>query len=326
MPYHLIPKIYIMNVHSLVLLTISLLFSSCVLTIHTDSNFQDEIYYSSTEYEKVKKQDDDQNNYSYDEDDNQQENYSDEYNFDDHYDYGYSARLRRFHGPSFSFGYYNNFYTNSFWYSRNPFDFGMSIYYGYNFWDPFYYPSFYGSHYHFLGHHHMYAYHPFYHNIYAYNYPTYYNSFDNNSIYYGPRESSKLKTPESFVNRYQTEKPTYLSSKPAKDIKQQYVGSKLNANKPVKASSSKRPFNQSNLNFNKTPSTRPDKKPSKLNQHIQIESNYKKPSYSKRPSKNEDFKQKKPSYRAPSKPSPTFKSPSPSKSFRPSSSGGRRPR
>ena len=44
-----------------------------------------------------------------------------------------TSRLRRFHGPHFGFSYYNNYYTNSFWYSHNPYNCGVSIYYGYNF-------------------------------------------------------------------------------------------------------------------------------------------------------------------------------------------------
>ncbi|MCC6690702.1 MAG: hypothetical protein IT235_04145, partial [Bacteroidia bacterium] len=61
------------------------------------------------------------------------------YNYDDYYGYSYSARLRRFHRPIYSFGYYDPFYTNTYWYSNNPYQYGMSIYMGYNWWGPSYY-------------------------------------------------------------------------------------------------------------------------------------------------------------------------------------------
>ena len=67
-----------------------------------------------------------------------EELYEEEFDFDDCYDYYYSSRLRRFHGPHFGFSYYNNYFTNSFWYSQNPYNCGVSIYYGYNFWNPWY--------------------------------------------------------------------------------------------------------------------------------------------------------------------------------------------
>lgn len=57
------------------------------------------------------------------------------YDRDDYYDYAYSARLRRFHNPV-GFGYYNNYYTNTYWYDYNPYSYGTSIYLGYNWWRP----------------------------------------------------------------------------------------------------------------------------------------------------------------------------------------------
>ncbi|MDB2362755.1 hypothetical protein N9V65_04845, partial [Flavobacteriales bacterium] len=93
---------------------------------------------------------------------------------------------------------------------------GVSIYYGYNFWDPFYYDPFYHSYayspfnYHPFYHHHHHGYygHQGYHGHHggslAYA-PTYYNSYDNNSIYYGPRENNKNKTPERFALLYSQE-------------------------------------------------------------------------------------------------------------------------
>ena len=65
------------------------------------------------------------NNYYYDEE---------VYDEDDYYDYSYASRLRRFHNPINGFSYYDAFYTNSYWYSYNPFDYGLSIYLGYPWW------------------------------------------------------------------------------------------------------------------------------------------------------------------------------------------------
>src|SRR6267378_3272857 len=55
-------------------------------------------------------------------------NYNDHFNSDDYYDYEYAARLRRFHNPYSGYGYYDGYYTNSYWYSYNPFQWGVSIY------------------------------------------------------------------------------------------------------------------------------------------------------------------------------------------------------
>ena len=146
----------------------------------------------------------------------------DNYDFemDDYYDYSYSARLRRFYNPCYGYGYYSTYYTNSYWYSYNPFQWGVSIYLGYNWWPSFHtsfswhHPNYYGygwgnnynSH-----HHHNYSYGYGSYNNYGsgYNYgyngsywdgysdgyynssynPYYYNSYDATSSYYGPRKS-----------------------------------------------------------------------------------------------------------------------------------------
>jgi hypothetical protein len=66
-------------------------------------------------------------------------NYYDEpFDYDDYYDYEYAARLRRFQRPLAGYGYYNNYYTNSYFYNNNPYYFGSSIYNGYSFWGPSY--------------------------------------------------------------------------------------------------------------------------------------------------------------------------------------------
>lgn len=139
------------------------------------------------------------------------------YNNDDYYDYAYSARLRRFNHPC-GWGYYDNYYTNSYWYDYNPYSWGTSIYLGYSFWGPgystFYSPFYYSS----WGYYHGYsAYNSGYFNGYQHGYqdgywngyyngynngayggyynPYYYNSYDNNThYYYGPRGSRGRNT------------------------------------------------------------------------------------------------------------------------------------
>jgi hypothetical protein len=51
-----------------------------------------------------------------------------EYSQDDYYDYEYASRVRRFHQPVSGTGYYDNWYTNSYWYNNNPSFYGNSIY------------------------------------------------------------------------------------------------------------------------------------------------------------------------------------------------------
>ena len=213
-PHHL--NCNIMKPIQLLFLSLLFIFSSCITIETTSSGFKDEIYYTADQYSQVAEKEE-QEQQSFEEDqvqdsDDNEENYYDEYSSDDYYDYGYSVRLRRFHGPTFGFSYYNNYYTNSFWYSGYPAHCGVSIYYGYNFWNPHYYDPFYSYyayspyHYNPFYYNHFYPHHHYHHHhggIYACNsYPTYYNSYDNNSIYYGPRETYKNKTPETFANRY----------------------------------------------------------------------------------------------------------------------------
>jgi hypothetical protein len=61
------------------------------------------------------------------------------YNKDDYYDNQYASRIRRFHNYTPGISYYDNYYTNSYWYDQNPYHYGVSIYNGYNFWGPSYY-------------------------------------------------------------------------------------------------------------------------------------------------------------------------------------------
>ena len=53
------------------------------------------------------------------------------YSDEDYYDYAYTARLRRFYRPMVGAGYYDDYYTNMYWYTYNPDYWGVSIYLGY---------------------------------------------------------------------------------------------------------------------------------------------------------------------------------------------------
>lgn len=57
-----------------------------------------------------------------------------QYNSDDYYDYSYASRYKRFQDPVNGVGYYDNYYTNTYFYSGNPYQYGMSVYNGYSFW------------------------------------------------------------------------------------------------------------------------------------------------------------------------------------------------
>ncbi len=138
------------------------------------------------------------------------------YNDDDYYDYQYSARLKRYYSPAIGYSYYDQFYTNSYWYDYNPYNYGVSIYLGYNWWapsycytNPFWYAPVYSHHHHYgyydswnspygyygynnywNGYNHGYN-DGYWNGYYASNYnnPYYYNSYDGNVNYYGPRGS-----------------------------------------------------------------------------------------------------------------------------------------
>lgn len=127
------------------------------------------------------------------------------YNPDDYYDYAYSARIRRFYDPYAYNSYYNDYYTNSFWYDPSPWNFGTSIYMGYNWWGPSYsfgYNPWYMNPYYGYGFGYDYGYgyglgygYGGYGNGYYNGYwngyydGNYYNSYDYNSFYYGHRNS-----------------------------------------------------------------------------------------------------------------------------------------
>jgi hypothetical protein len=147
------------------------------------------------------------------------------YSNDDYYDYAYASRLRRFNNAPVGLGYYDNWYTNYYWYNNNPSMYGVSIYssynywgggYGYNHYDPYqsynngywngynqgynngYFNGAYGNPYGYGYNPYAYGYNPYGYNPYGYNPYNcggwgYYNSYDNNSSYklatYAPRGS-----------------------------------------------------------------------------------------------------------------------------------------
>ena len=51
-------------------------------------------------------------------------------NYYDNYDYYYSSRINRFHRSYSAFDYYAPVYTDAYWYSYQPFTWGVSIYGG----------------------------------------------------------------------------------------------------------------------------------------------------------------------------------------------------
>ena len=63
---------------------------------------------------------------------------SKDFSYDDYYDNQYASRLKRFHEPMYGVGYYDSYYTNSYFYNNNPYQYGVSIYNGYSFWGPSY--------------------------------------------------------------------------------------------------------------------------------------------------------------------------------------------
>jgi hypothetical protein len=61
-----------------------------------------------------------------------------EFKYDDYYDYEYATRVKRFNNNINGLSYYDNYYTNSYWYNQNPYNYGVSVYNGYSWWGPSY--------------------------------------------------------------------------------------------------------------------------------------------------------------------------------------------
>lgn len=66
-----------------------------------------------------------------------EKSYYGDFDPDNYYDYAYSARINRFHSPFHHYGYYDDYYTNAYYYSNLYDDWGTSIYFGYNWLTPY---------------------------------------------------------------------------------------------------------------------------------------------------------------------------------------------
>jgi hypothetical protein len=102
-------------------------------------------------------------------------NYNEYDDADNYFDYSFSSRIRRFHTPMYYSNYFDGVYTDYYWYNNDPFYFGTSIYYGYNWSSPYYS---YNSPYYYNNY---FSYYAFGFNNYHYNTPnyTYFNTNDN---------------------------------------------------------------------------------------------------------------------------------------------------
>ncbi len=198
----------------LTLLIISILFLSACSTTYYSSMPYDDVYYNGqnqladdNEYNEAEVYEGEYDSEYAEED---QEEYQGEYNdyfndFNSYYNYLYSARLRRFHSPHFSYGYYNNYFTNMYWYDMNPYMWGTSIYlnsgwmmpYQFGGWGGSFYAGFgfggYGMGWPYYNYGWPYGYN--YHNYYGIGYgfyPSYfgyYNRYFMNDYYYNSRDS-----------------------------------------------------------------------------------------------------------------------------------------
>ncbi|MBR1775254.1 MAG: hypothetical protein IJ759_07000 [Bacteroidales bacterium] len=142
---------------------------------------------------------------------------SEDFDMDDYYDYAYTARLHRFHDPAPIYGYYDDYYTNLYWYDRDPLLWGTSIYYGYRWWWPSYsfawgwgwspwrhygwYGDWWGWHHGWYGYDWAWGWYSGpHHGHWAHN-PHYYNSHDRNSGFYRPEhEGGRLTRTNSSNN------------------------------------------------------------------------------------------------------------------------------
>ena len=62
-----------------------------------------------------------------------------DFEMEDYYDYSYAARIKRFHEPNPGYSYYDNYYTNNYYYEYDPWAYGTSIYSNYYYGYPSYY-------------------------------------------------------------------------------------------------------------------------------------------------------------------------------------------
>ncbi len=175
---------------------------------------------------------------------------------DDYYDYSYAAKMRRFYEPGIGLSYYDDYYTNMYWYSYNPIDWGISIYLGYHWLSPSLYFGYNPWWHYSYGYYYnpWYAYYPLYYHYgggYGHGYwdgyydglysNYYYNSYDENSHHhYGPMLSrtttgSDSRPVRSFAQKYEEsnignkaiESRSFNNEKEANRIKTANVGTTI---------------------------------------------------------------------------------------------------
>ena len=84
------------------------------------------------------------------------------------FDFYYFSRIRRFHRPYYNYGYFGNYYTNSYWYSGYPNHYGSIFHHNYSWNSPYYYGG--------------YGYYDPYYDYYSYYYtPYFYNGYHNHN-------------------------------------------------------------------------------------------------------------------------------------------------
>ncbi len=224
--------------------------------------------------------------------------YGNYYEADDYYDFSYSSRIRRFHRPFWSVGYYGGMYTNYYWYNQNPYYFGSSIYYGYNWNSPYYsyysYSPFY-SYYHpyYHGHYHNY-YGMHYHNHHHWN-SVYSNSYDNNSYTFGHRGSLsaksannkiKMKTNYSTINRIDNKKRETVKIRSKNTIKESSSFLENGNAKESKPEFKNRSYKYNSKDNNKLKNNRSNDKNSYKSSWNKNNSNNKSNSYQSSPKNN----------------------------------------
>lgn len=121
--------------------------------LHQEETINDADYSTATDYYYDKRAEEAQEEYNrqmgitdsttYYEDENGNvritNNYynGDNYNFEnEYYDYEYTSRIRRFHRPVGRYGYYDDYYTNYYYYNYDPYYYGTSVYVSYGWWYP----------------------------------------------------------------------------------------------------------------------------------------------------------------------------------------------
>lgn len=228
---------------NLILSSLILISVSCSTSKFAASNTDDDIYYSSKDpkplKEKIEPTQPTEQSQAAASQENDPKYKEKDFNYDDYYDYEYAARLKRFHNPYPANSYYDDYYTNSYWYNNNPFYAGVSIYLGYSwwgstysmysynpgyftgydpFWSPYSYRPWWSTGYGYCpgysyGSPYGYGFQQGYMNGYSQGYLNnyYFNSYDDNSYHYGPRRTAasngnrNVASSEPLGQRYQQE-------------------------------------------------------------------------------------------------------------------------